>query len=566
VTSVMQCEVLMKKKLPIGITNFKEIIEKDYYYIDKTLLIKELLDKGNKVTLLSRPRRFGKTINLSMLYYFFSNSENAHHLFANTAIAQNASSMTHQGKYSVIFLTFKDVKENTWDLAYRKICSLVSQLYQQHKSALTKSLSEDEKKYFQKIIEKTADSIDVSESLKRLSLFLSVHYQQRVIILLDEYDAPIQAAFNNGYYKEVVSFIRNLLSSCLKDNDALEFGVLTGILRTAKEGIFSGLNNLKVYTILQEPCSTYFGFTQQEVDRCLVDYNLTEKSHEIQKWYNGYQFAGITIYNPWSILNCVQEHGELVPYWSHTSDNALIKKLITHAPIHLQQQLEQVLHNKPVRQPLEDAFIYPTIESNETALWSLLVFSGYLTCAKQELVVGKYYGDLLIPNQEVRLIYEDLLKEMLTQALKTTTLRALYEALSTGNGSSFEEILQEYFLNSISAFDLPDNEPEKSYHLFVLGLLVTLQDTYEIVSNRESGYGRYDIMLVPKDIIKRGLIIEFKRTLPKETLEITATKALEQIHAKQYAQELKKRGIQTITAFGIAFKGKEVLLRQEEIL
>jgi hypothetical protein len=550
------------KQLPIGTTNFKEIIEKDYYYIDKTLLIKELLDRGNKVTLLPRPRRFGKTINLSMFNYFFSNTELAEHLFVSTAIAQHPAIMAQQGKYPVIFLTFKDVKMSNWQEAYERIAILIARQYEYYQDIINPPHAQTQS-YYQVILNSKATKVQLEVSLQELSNILYQHYQKKVIILLDEYDAPIHAAFTHGYYKEMVEFIRNLFSAALKDNDALEFSVMTGILRTAKEGIFSGLNNLKVYTVLQEPCSTYFGFTQQEVDRCLADYNLSEKSHAIKEWYNGYQFAGTTIYNPWSILNCVQEHGELVPYWSHTSDNALIKKLITHAPIHLQQQLEQILYNKPVRQPLEDAFIYPTIESNETALWSLLVFSGYLTCTKQELVVGKYYGDLLIPNQEVRLIYEDLLKEMLTQPFKTITLRTLYEALSTGNGSSFEEILQEYFLNSISAFDLPDNEPEKSYHLFVLGLLVTLQDTYEIVSNRESGYGRYDIMLVPKDSTKRGIIIEFKRTLPKETLETAATKALEQIHAKQYVRDLTRRGIQAITAFGIAFKGKEVLLKEE---
>jgi len=551
------------KRLPIGVTNFKKLIEEDYYYVDKTLLIKELLDKGNAVTLLPRPRRFGKTINLSMLNYFFSNTELAKHLFTSTAIAQHPAIMAHQGKYPVIFISFKDIKVSTWPNAYEKIQGLIKAEFDRLRQGLEHVMTKAEQLDFDDVIARIASKDTFEKSLQALSTLLHRYYQKRVIILLDEYDAPIHAAFTNGYYKEMVEFIRNLFSAALKDNDALEFSVMTGILRTAKEGIFSGLNNLKVYTVLQEPCSTYFGFTQQEVDACLADYSLTDKSHAIKEWYNGYQFAGTTIYNPWSILNCVQEHGELVPYWVNTSDNEMIKRLLIRSSIHVQTQLEQLLYDKPVEQPLEEAFVVPDMESNETIVWSLLVFSGYLTTLQRKRVGDEYRYDLAIPNKEVRTTYKKFLTEVLSQPLKTTTLHVLYEALSTGNGSSFEEILQEYFLNSISAFDLPDNEPEKSYHLFVLGLLVTLQDTYEIVSNRESGYGRYDIMLIPKDISKRGLIIEFKRTLPKETLETAAVKALEQIHTKQYAQELKKRGIHTITAFGIAFKGKQVLLKQE---
>jgi predicted AAA-ATPase/PD-(D/E)XK nuclease superfamily protein len=554
------------KRLPIGVTNFKKLIEEDYYYVDKTLLIKELLDKGNAVTLLPRPRRFGKTINLSMLNYFFSNTEQGGHLFTSTAIAQHQDTMAYQGKYPVIFISFKDVKVSNYTKAFQHIGELLAKEFNRYKEILLPILSAHEDAVYNAILAEKASEVQLETSLKYLTDLLCRHYQKKVIILLDEYDAPIQAAFTHGYYKELVEFIRNLFSAALKDNNNLEMGVLTGILRTAKEGIFSGLNNLKVYTVLQEPSSTYFGFTQQEVDACLADYNLTDKTQAIKEWYNGYRFAGTTIYNPWSILNCVQEHGELVPYWSHTSDNALIKKLIIHAPMHLQQQLEQILKNEPVEQPIEDAFIYPTIESNETALWSLLVFSGYLTTLQRKRVGDEYRYDLAIPNKEVRTIYKKFLEEALSQPLKTTTVRALYEALITGDGSSFEQIIQEYILNSISMFDLPKNEAEKSYHLFVLGLLVTLSDTYDVVSNRESGYGRYDIMLVPKDLTKRAIIIEFKRVLPKETLEIAATKALEQIHAKQYAQELKNRGIHTITAFGIAFKGKEVLLKQEMVL
>jgi len=554
------------KQLPIGITDFKKLIEGDYYYVDKTLLIKELLEKRHEVTLLPRPRRFGKTINLSMLNYFFSNTEQAEHIFTNTAIAQHPDFMAHQGKYPAIFISFKDVKVSRYTKAFQHIGELLAKEFNRYKEILLPILSEHEDVVYNAILAEKASEVQLETSLKYLSDLLHRHYQKKVIILLDEYDAPIHAAFTHGYYKEVVELIRNLFSAALKDNNNLEMGVLTGILRTAKEGIFSGLNNLNVCTILQKDFSDKFGFTQPEVDELLAAYDLINKGDEIKQWYNGYRFAGTTIYNPWSLLTCVDRKGEVDAYWANTSDNALIKKILLHAPIHMQMQLEQLLRNQDIEEVVEEAFLLPSIDTDETMLWSLLVFSGYLTITGRRLVQEEIRYQITIPNREVRGIFKKFLKEALRKPLELATIHILYESLAQGDGVVFEQIIQEYVLNSISMFDLPKNEAEKSYHLFVLGLLVTLSDTYDVVSNRESGYGRYDIMLVPKDLTKRGIIIEFKRTLPKETLEIAATKALEQIYAKQYAQELKKRGVHLITAFGIAFKGKEVLLKEEKIL
>jgi hypothetical protein len=543
----MQCEVPMKKKLPIGINNFKKLIEGNYHYVDKTLLIKELLAKRHKVILLPRPRRFGKTLNLSMLYYFFSNIEQAEHLFNNRAITQDASSMAYQGQYPVIFITLKDIKVSNWQEAYQKIQGVIKDEYDRLLKTLINSMTDAEQLDYEAIIARTALKDTYEKSLKLLSTLLCRHHQKRVIILLDEYDAPIHSAFTHGYYKEMVEFIRNLFSAALKDNDALEFSVMTGILRTAKEGIFSGLNNLSVCTILQQAFSDKFGFTQPEVDELLTAYDLTSKSNEIKQWYNGYQFAGTTIYNPWSLLTCVENKGEVDAYWANTSDNALIKKILLRAPIHMQTKLEQLLRNQEIEEVVEEAFLLPSLDDvDETMLWSLLVFSGYLTITSRRLVQEEIRYHITIPNTEVRGIFKKFLKEALRKPLELTTIHMLYESLVQGDGVVFEQIIQEYVLNSISMFDLPKNEPEKSYHLFVLGLLVTLQDTYEVVSNRESGFGRYDIMLIPKDTTKRGLIIEFKRTLPKETLEIAADKALEQIRTKQYVHELKRRGITII--------------------
>jgi predicted AAA-ATPase/PD-(D/E)XK nuclease superfamily protein len=553
------------KHLSIGISDFKEIIEDGYYYIDKTLLIKELVDKKSKVTLLPRPRRFGKTLNLSMLNYFFSNTEQAGQLFTNTAIAQHPDCMAWQGQYPVIFITFKDVKVSNWQDAYEKIREIIKTEFDRLGNTLANIMTDAEKSDYEAIIKRTASKTVYEQSLQVLSALLYRHYHKKVIILLDEYDAPIHAAYSYSYYKEMVEFIRNLFSAALKDNNALEFGVLTGILRTAKEGIFSGLNNLNVCTLLEQDFSDKFGFTQHEVDTLLTDYNMQNQCTDIKQWYNGYQFANTIIYNPWSLLMFIHKRGNLALYWVNTSDNALVKMLITRSDETVKTELESLLQEKTIKKTIDESFVFPSMERSEIAIWSLLVFSGYLTPRKQKLAEGQWLCELAIPNQEVFILYKNLIRSSFQEVLTDTNIKALREALAHGNGKLFEKILQEYLLNSTSMFDLPSKEPEKSYHLFVLGLLVTLQDLYEVDSNRESGYGRYDIMLIPKDITKRSIIIEFKRIFDDEDLGTAATQALEQIHDKQYAQNLKKRGIQTITAFGIAFKGKEVLLKQEEI-
>jgi predicted AAA-ATPase/PD-(D/E)XK nuclease superfamily protein len=553
----------MPKYLPIGITNFKKLIEGNYHYVDKSLLIKELLDKKHEVTLLPRPRRFGKTLNLSMLNYFFSVTEQAKHLFTNTAIAQHQDTMAHQGKYPIIFITFKDIKVSNWSDAYEKIQGIIKSEYDRLQEILIGIMTNAEKIDYDAIIAGIASKDTFEKSLHTLSALVYRHYQKKVIILIDEYDAPIHAAFTHGYYKEMVELIRNLFSAALKDNNNLEMGVLTGILRTAKEGIFSGLNNLNVCTILQQDFSDKFGFTQPEVDALLKSYNLANKSDEIKQWYNGYQFASTTIYNPWSLLTCVDRKGEVDSYWANTSDNALIKRILLHAPIHMQTQFEQLLRDREIDEVIEEAFVLPSVDADEIMLWSLLVFSGYLTVTHQRLVQEEIRCGLAIPNREVRGIFKKFLKEALKAPFKLASVALLQEALAQGDGKLFEKILQEYFLNSTSMFDLTTEEPEKSYHLFVLGILVTLQDLYEVDSNRESGYGRYDVMLIPKDVTKRGIIIEFKRVFDEEDLETAAEHALEQIRTKQYVQNLKRRGIQTITTWGIAFLGKKVLLKQE---
>lgn len=553
------------KKLPIGISDFKHIVEEHYWYADKTLLIKELLERGAGVTLLPRPRRFGKTLNLSMLNYFFSNSAQARHLFDNTAIARDSNGMAHQGQYPVILLTFKDVKVATWQEALQKIQNILSELFARQDKNIVAGLSEHEQRYWEAILHKIATKTDVEDSLKFLSQTLERYYGKKVVILLDEYDAPIHAAFKHGYYQEMVGFIRNFLSGALKDNTALQLGVLTGILRMAKEGIFSGLNNLTVHTILDEPFSTRFGFTESEVEQLLADYHVQEKRAEVKEWYNGYRFAGTTIYNPWSLLNCIQNKGSLQPYWANTSDNALIMEVIARADATTKHALELLMMRQVIYKEVDASFVFSDVEYHAVALWSLLLFAGYLTPQTQDLIEGRWKCNLAIPNKEIYVLYKQLIERSFDRVLSYTGVKQMQYALAQGDGDLFEEMIQKYLLNSMSIFDLPNDEPEKSYHLFVLGLLVTLGDVYEVISNRESGYGRYDIMLVPKDVKKRGVVIEFKRVAKKESLEQAAEAAVEQIREKQYTHELRRRGITTITGFGIAFQGKEVLLQQIEL-
>lgn len=553
------------KRVPLGVSDFKKLREGDYYYIDKTLLIKDILRKKSEVFLFPRPRRFGKTLNLSMLYYFFSNDANARDLFDKTAICDDATSMSHQGKYPVIFLTFKDVKVSDWQQALQAISFLIKQEFEHHYPALAAIMSASEQASYQKIVNCTADLSVITHSLRLLCDLLCRCYKRRVIILLDEYDAPIHAAYQHGYYQQMVEFIRNFFSSAFKDNEVLELGVLTVILRTAKEGIFSGLNNLNVCTILEEMFSDKFGFTQPEADALLEHYGFTSSSIEIRQWYNGYNFAGTTIYNPWSLLMCVDKDGVIAPYWANTSDNAMVMDVIARADEFAKQDLELLLENQSIHKIIDEAFAFVDIEQSSSALWSLLVFAGYLTLQSQENVEGRWTGSLVIPNKEIRLLYKQLLERSFDRVLSLSGIKQLQQALLDGDGGLLQEIVQKYVINSMSAFDLPSDEPEKSYHLFILGMLVTLSDMYDVVSNRESGFGRYDTMLIPKNSKQRGIVIEFKRVIKRETLEMAAEQALKQIREKQYAQELKKRGVHTITLFGIAFKGKEVLLQQDDL-
>ncbi len=557
----------MALRLPIGKSDFKKIREGGYYYSDKTLFIDELSKTDGEIVHIPRPRRFGKTLNLSMLKYFFEKTEASNaHLFEGTAIWELEKYRKIQGTLPVIFISFKSCKESSWDKTHEGIIGVIVEEFDRHFEEVKPVLTTRELKQYTDILDYSASYKQYTGSLLFLSKLLQRVHQKNVMILIDEYDAPIHAAYTYGFYKPMVEFMRSLLTDAFKDNDILELGVLTGILRAAKEGIFSGLNNLEAFTLLDREFQDKFGFTGQEVDLLLKEARLENKSDEIKQWYNGYKCGSTLIYNPWSLLSCIKKQGSLQPYWANTSDNALVKKLIAQADSIVKSDLEELLNGSSIVKEIDNALIFPGIEQNHKALWSLLLFAGYLTFESVTIREGIVRCKLVLPNKEIKLLYNQLIKSIFETSLGLSTMRHLADALDNLDGERLNEMLEKFILNSMSTFDITEKEPEVSYHMFVLGLLVVLSDTYEVHSNKESGYGRYDILLIPRNKKKRGLVIEFKKvTTSDKTLEVAANRALGQIVHKNYAQVLKDRGIKSIGAFGIACKGKKVLVKTAEL-
>lgn len=554
------------KRLPIGLSDYKKLIDDNYYYVDKTLLIQELFYKGGIVTLMPRPRRFGKTLNLSMLRYFFEKTQTPHaYLFQDKKIWQIPEMAKMQGKFPVIFLTFKDIKESTWEVSLGKLKATIADEYRRHNYLLSSDLLEtDEKELFKSICAKTAGLEAYHRSLLNLSIYLERYHQEKVIVLIDEYDSPIHAGYFHNYYKEVVEFMRGLLCAVFKDNMSLERGAITGILRTAKEGIFSGLNNLKVATVLQQNFAECFGFTQSEVDQMLHDYQLEAIGQDFKAWYNGYLIGQTKIYNPWSVLGCIDARGIFLPYWVNTSDNALISRIIAQASPQIKEACADLLEGKALPDiQINDKMVLPGMTNDANSIWSLLLFSGYVTVASYRLEEGIQYIGLVLPNKELVVLFKTLVDDLFKQSLGDGEFRYLEQALKEGDGQLFEKLLAKFMIQSMSFHDFNADEPEKSYHLFALGLLVVLSHRYAVRSNRESGYGRYDIMLIPHDKNLPGIVIEFKKKDDKETIEECANRALEQIKNKNYAVELQGQGIKKVELWRIACHHKEILLISE---
>ena len=546
---------MRKKAVPVGIEDFERIIREDYYYVDKTLLIEELLINRAPVTLFTRPRRFGKTLNMSMIKYFFDvkNKEENKKLFENLKIS-NSEYMSEQGKYPVIFISLKDLKEDTWEECIESIKDIMHKIFNEY-SFLREKLNVVEKRQFDKIWEITGNERNFKTSLLDLSNYLNKYYGEKAIILIDEYDAPIINAFDKGYYNEAVNFFQTFYSSALKTNNSLKYGVLTGITRIIKEGIFSGLNNLYVNTILSRDYSEYFGLLESEVVEMLDYFDMKYKIEEVREWYNGYIFGEREVYNPWSIVNYVREK-EIKAYWANVSGNTLLENMLNHAGESVYEDLKRFTDGESIEKYISDGTTIKSLLSNDDEIWQLLLYSGYLTKdEKQEKESDSNVYNLKIPNKEIRKYFGNMfLNRFFGTEVKTNILM---KALEGGDIKKFEETLGEIMINMLSHFDL-DKEMEKIYQVFMIGLVGFLMGKYEIISNDESGYGRYDLAMIPIKSNEKAYLMEFKISKTKKGMEESAEKALKQIDEKKYDTKLKARGIKNILKIGIAFYGKEV--------
>ena len=549
---------MRKKAVPVGIEDFKELIQEGYYYIDKTLLIDEMLMNKSKVTLFTRPRRFGKTLNMSMLKYFFDvkNKEENKKLFENLKI-YNSEYMSEQGKYPVIFISLKDLKGNTWEECLNRLKLFIFDLYVEFEY-IREKMNEWDKKKFEKVLYEKEDANYIM-SLKFLTDSLYRYYGEKVIILIDEYDAPIINAFDKGYYNEAINFFQTFYSSALKTNNSLKYGILTGITRIIKEGIFSGLNNLYVNTILSKDYSEYFGLLESEVVEMLEYFDMKYKIEEVREWYNGYIFGESKVYNPWSIVNYVREK-EIKAYWANVSGNTLLENMLDHAGESVYDDLKRFTDGESIEKYISDGTTIKSLLNNDDEIWQLLLYSGYLTKDKKqkEIDVTSEYTDvynLRIPNKEIRKYFGNMfLNRFFGTEVKTNIL---IKALENGDIKKFEKTLGEIMINMLSFFDL-DKEMEKIYQVFMIGLVGFLMGKYEIISNDESGYGRYDLAMIPIKNNDKAYLMEFKISKTKKGMEEKAEKALKQIDEKKYDTKLKARGIKNILKIGVAFYGKEV--------
>ncbi len=557
---------MTEKKLPIGIDDFKKLRTENYYYIDKSLLIKEIIDEPAEVVLLPRPRRFGKTLNLSMLRYFFEpgKTENSN-LFTDLKIAEAGEKYwAQQGEFPVIQLDFKGTKSRNWESCRERIKRTIANEYERHHYLLASDIFlEHECEEYNQIMALEADQTTYEFALENLADYLARYHQKKVVILIDEYDEPIQSGYLNGFYEEIIDFMRGLLTRALKGNSQLKQGVLSGILRIAKESIFSGLNNLLVSTLIDSRYDKYFGLLESEVKEICDSYNLRDQFKKVRDWYNGYSFGEQTIYNPWSILNFIYSSGQLEPYWVNTSGNELIKRTIIEGSSQLKSDLEVLIAGNSVEKKIDKDIVFSDLDDSSEAVWSFLLFSGYLTAENQKRKGGQLYCQLEIPNLEIQYIYEEIILDWLEENITSSELELMLTSLVNGEIETFAAIFQEFVINSMSNFDTGGEEPEKTYHAFVLGLLLNLRDDYQVKSNRESGYGRYDVMIIPDDKEKLGIVMEFKRVnkYKQETLEEAVAAALNQIKERKYKQELVSWGVENILELGIGFAGKNVLVK-----
>jgi hypothetical protein len=558
----------MLKRLPIGVSDFKKIMTENCYFTDKSLLIKEFIEDGSDVVLIPRPRRFGKTLNLSMLRYFFDVNEEQN-LFTDLTIWKHEEYRAFRGKYPVVFLTFKDTKNDNYDLCLFKIKKIIQDILIEFSYLLeSNSVSKMHKELLNHLYQDNAHIGEYESSLKTITHSLYEHHGVKPILLIDEYDVPIQAGYTYGYYDEIISFMRNFLSGGLKDNVYLHKAVLTGILRVAKESIFSGLNNLQFATILDIPYSKYFGFSEDEVKEMLTYYSKDNLFSIISKWYNGYIFGKTTIYNPWSLLNFLHsQKTDPEPYWINTSSNDIIRHLLTRGSSLVKQELEALIQGGTILKEINSSIVMSDIEKTSDSVWNFLLFSGYLKAVKSITNETSIFYELKIPNLEVKSLFKHIISFWFHETLRDNRFDLMLKSLLTGDIETFDSIFAEYCLSAFSYFDT-EREGEKTYHAFVLGMLISLpKEQYLIKSNRESGLGRYDVIIMPKDISKNGIIIEFKtiNKRKKESLEDCIVNAFKQIEEKRYRQELLDFGLKNIYEVAIAIDGKESLAEARKV-
>lgn len=548
------------KSLPIGVSDFK-LATTGYYYVDKTLMIRDFLDKKPMVSLFTRPRRFGKTLNMDMLRVFFEKTnEDTSVYFKDKQIWQCGDYYTkHQGRYPVIFLTFKDVKSMTWEETFQKIRRLISLEFIRHNELETSSvLTAYEKEQYHLLAGDSGDEVDCQMGLQLLSLLLHKHYGRECIIIIDEYDTPIQQGHTCNFYPEIVNFMRNFFSGGLKDNPHLAFGFLTGILRVAKESIFSGMNNLKTYSILDDGYSSYFGFTEKEVKDMLRYYGKDDKYNELSEWYDGYRFGNTEIFNPWSVINYISDNCFPKAFWQSTGSNEIIGEIIQTATPEITKDLYKLLCGEKIAAYIDTGVIYPEVQNNPYSIYSFLLVAGYLKVANiYPQSDGNFMCDVAIPNKEITFVYE---KEVLNRTNQNSLAISISQAIFSKDTQKLQALLEDFMVKSISSID---GANEGFYHGMMLGLCAILGNRYKIRSNRESGLGRFDIQLMPLTKGMPGFIFEFKHTKDEHTdLSALADSTLQQIEAKKYDTELRDNGVNSIISIGIAFRGKSAVVRR----
>ena len=543
------------KPLPIGVEDFKRLVDNGYYFVDKTLMIKELLENKETVNLFTRPRRFGKTLNMSMLQRFFEATEKSNaYLFDGLKIAAYPEHMAYQGQYPVISISLKSMKQASYTDAFYMYKNLIAKEYEKHKIILeSNQILDSEKEVFQNIMEQRADQNVYLNSIRTLSDILAKYYEKNVIILIDEYDVPLENAYHEGFYDDMTNLIRSCFESALKTNPSLEFAVLTGCLRVSRESIFTGLNNLKTYSITKNKFSQYFGFTQKEIQEILQNFSLEQYAGTIAKWYDGYRFGLTEIYNPWSVLNCIDSYlqNDMVacePYWSNTSSNRIVKRLIEESNERTKSMVEELINGTPIHTQIFEDVTYGTIDVNQDYIWSFLLFTGYLKIISCETIGDETYYDMVIPNVEIKSIYKNTIRSWFIDHINRDSRTDILESVIHADAEKLEDLLCTWLTNTISCFD----EQENYYHGFVTGL-VSGFNGYMVVSNRESGNGRFDLVVKQRSRWHHAAILEFKVVEKYNQMTKACEDALRQIEEKDYEASLRDEQYENIAKLGICF-------------